>query len=657
MTDLERLCIDTARLLAVDMVESAKSGHPGLPLGAAHLAHVIYTRHLRHSPADPEWPDRDRFILSAGHGSALLYAMLHLTGYDLPMAEIKRFRQWGSKTAGHPEHGHAPGIETTTGPLGQGFATGVGMAMAERFVAERFNTPDHRIVDHRVYALVSDGDLMEGISSEAASLAGHLSLGKLIYVYDSNRITIEGSTDLAFSEDVAARFAAMGWHVQGVDGYDLPAVDAAIEAAKGDPRPSLIVARTHIGLDSELQDTAKVHGAALGPERTARLKEKLGWPVKDPFHVPPAALAEYRRCVDRGREMVAGWEKSRAAWASADPGAAREFDRQMRGELPPNLASVLPAWAAGSEGLATRQASGKCLEALFPAMPELIGGSADLAESNNTSVKGARDFGLEEGGRIIHFGVREHAMAAIGNGMALHGGARPYLGTFLVFTDYMRGGMRLAAIMKTRVVYVMTHDSIGLGEDGPTHQPIEHLASLRAMPGMTVLRPADANETAEAWGVALEADGPVVMALTRQKLPILSRGPGHVRQGGYVLREATGGEPAVILIGTGSEVSIAVDAASQLEAEGLPTRVVSMPSWELFAAQSREHRDAVLPPSVRCRVAIEAASSFGWERHVGEAGGMVTIDRFGASAPAETIYRELGITPEAVVARVRALRR
>ena len=654
MTDLERLCIDTARLLAVDMVEAAASGHPGLPLGAMHVAHVIFTRHLRHSPQQPHWPDRDRFVLSAGHGSALLYALLHLTGYDLPMEELRRFRQFGSKTPGHPEIHDTPGVETTTGPLGQGFATGVGMALAERFLAERFNRAGDAVVDHRVYAIVSDGDLMEGISTEAASIAGHMKLGKLVYVYDSNRITIEGSTDLSFSEDVFAKFEAMHWHVQRVDGYDLAAIDAALDAAKAETgRPSLIIARTSIGLDSELQDTAKVHGAALGPERTRKLKEKLGFPPDQSFHVPPAALAEYRKCVDRGRAMVAEWTTRMDAYRASHAAEAAEFDRGQRRELPQGVLDALPKWDAGSPEQATRQSSGKCLEALFPVMPELVGGSADLAESNNTTVKGYGSLGLEPGGRIIHFGVREHAMAAMGNGLALHGGVRPYLGTFLVFTDYMRGAMRLSAIMGQQVVYVMTHDSIGLGEDGPTHQPIEHLASLRAMPGMTVIRPADANETSEAWEIALTNPGPVVLALTRQKLPVLTRLPGHVRQGAYVLREASGGAPKALLLATGSEVAIAIEAATKLESEGIPTRVVSMPCWVLFERQPQEYRESVLPPAVRARVAIEAASPFGWERWVGDGGAVVGLNRFGASGRAEDVYRELGITAEAACSLVK----
>lgn len=655
-TDLEKTCIDTLRLLAVDMVEAAQAGHPGLPLGAAHLAHVILTRHLKHAPDDPRWPDRDRFVLSAGHGSALLYSMLHLSGYDLPMDELKRFRQLGSKTPGHPEVHLTPGVETTTGPLGQGFGNGVGMALAERHLAERYNRDGHRVVDHRVYAIVSDGDLMEGISSEAASLAGHMKLGKLVYVYDSNRITIEGSTDLAFTEDVGARFEAYGWHVQRIDGHDLDAIDGALVAAENETdRPSLIVARTHIGLDSELQDTAKVHGAAMGPERTRKLKEKLGFPPDQAFHVPDVARDVYGGAVVRGRELVSAWRSGFEAYRAAHPDLAAEFERTQGGELPRDLFEALPAWAAGSAGLATRQASGKCLAALFPRMPELVGGSADLAESNLTTVEGYGALGLEAGGRIAHFGVREHAMAAMGNGMALHGGVRAYLGTFLVFTDYMRPAMRLAALQQLPIIYVMTHDSIGLGEDGPTHQPIEHVASLRAMPGMTVIRPADANETREAWEVALERRGPTVLALTRQKLPVLDRPAGaHARRGAYVLREAPGGHPAVILIGTGSEVAIACEAARLLEQEGGPAaRVVSMPSWELFAEQPDEWRDAVLPPSMRARVAIEAGSSFGWERHVGREGAVVAIDRFGASGKAEEIYEALGITAQALAAKAR----
>ena len=658
-TDLERTCIDTLRLLAVDMVEAAQSGHPGLPLGAAALAHVILTKHMRHAPDDPHWPDRDRFVLSAGHGSALLYSMLHLTGYDLPMEELKRFRQVGSRTPGHPEAHLTAGVETTTGPLGQGFGNGVGMALAERWLSDRFNVDGHVIVDHRVYAIVSDGDLMEGVASEAASLAGHLGLGKLIYVYDSNRITIEGSTELAFTEDVAKRFEAYGWHVQHVDGYDLDGIDAALgAAAKETLRPSLIIARTDIGRDSELAGTAKVHGAALGPEKTRKLKEKLGWP-QEAFHVPAEAREEYGRAVPRGRELVAEWRRRVDGLRAARPELVADFERAQRGELPSGLFEDMPTWAAGSAGLATRQASGKCLTALFPRLPELIGGSADLAESNNTTVEGNGALGMDKGGRIGHFGVREHAMGSMANGMALHGGVRFYGGTFLVFTDYMRPAMRLAALQGLPVISVMTHDSIGLGEDGPTHQPIEHVASLRAMPGMTVLRPADANETREAWEVALMRRGPSVLALTRQKLPILERPQGsHARRGAYVLREAPGGRPEVILIGTGSEVAIAVDAAKLLEKEGGPAaRVVSMPSWELFAEQPEEWREAVLPKAVTARVAVEAASTFGWERHVGQGGAVVGLDRFGASGKYEEVYEALGITAAAVAARARAVAR
>jgi transketolase len=655
VTDLEKLQVDTLRLLAVDMVEAAKSGHPGLPLGAAHVAHVLFTRHLRHAPTHPQWWDRDRFVLSAGHGCALLYSMLHLLGYDLPMEELRRFRQWGSRTPGHPEAKHTVGVEATTGPLGQGFGNGVGMALAARYLGERFNRPGHEIVSHRVYAIVSDGDLMEGVASEAASLAGTWGLGGIVYVYDDNGISIEGDTDLAFREDVGRRFEAYGWHVQHVDGHDMGAVDAAVVAAKAETRrPSLLVARTHIGLDSAVQDTGEAHGSPLGPDHAKALKRKLGWPEDQPFHVPEQALAAYRRGIGRGQEFVAEWDRRWAAYRATFPDLANELERMQSGRLPEGILEGLPSWKPG-EKLATREASGKVIMSLSPRMPELVGGSADLAPSNNTYVKGAGDLGLDPGGRNVRFGVREHGMGSTVNGMALHGGVRPYGATFLVFTDYMRPAIRLAALTRLPVVYVMTHDSIGLGEDGPTHQPVEHLAALRAMPGLTVIRPADANETREAWEVALASSGPTLLALTRQKLPVLERPSGaHVRQGAYVLREARGGTPEAVVIATGSEVEIALAGAAQVEAAGGPaTRVVSMPSWELFDAQPASWREAVLPRGVTARVSIEAATTFGWRAVVGDHGRSIGVDRFGASAPYQDVYRELGLTPEAVARAVR----
>jgi len=650
-TDLDRLCADTLRLLAVDMVEAAKSGHPGLPLGAAHVAHVLWTRHLRHSPDDPSWPNRDRFILSAGHGSALLYGLLHLTGYDLSMDELKAFRQWGSKTPGHPEVHHTPGVEVTTGPLGQGFANGVGMAMAQRVLSERYDAP---LFDHRIFAIVSDGDLMEGLSAEAASLAGHQRLGSLVYLYDDNKNSIDGATDITFSEDVGARFEAYGWHVQRIDGHDLDAIDAAITAGVAeDGRPSIICARTHIGLDSPLQDSSKSHGAALGKDNIKALKDKIGWKGAEPFHVPDEARDEYRKAVKRGHELTRAWAEERETWANANPESATELDRVLAGDLPENLEASLPAWTP-SDGamMATRKASGAVIQALAAQLPELVGGSADLAGSNNTIMKETGFLGIDPGGRNIHFGIREHAMGAAANGMALCG-LRPFVATFLIFSDYLRPSIRLAALGQLPVTYVMTHDGIGVGEDGPTHQPIEQLSSLRAMPGLTVLRPADANETREAWLAAIEGRGPALLALSRQSLPVLERPAGvDARKGAYVLRDPAEGTPEVLLIGTGSEVSLALEAADLLEADGGPrTRVVSMPSMELFAAQPKSYREQVLPPGLKARVAVEAGSTWGWERWVGDAGAVVGLDRFGASAPATDVYRELGITAEAVAAK------
>jgi len=638
------------------MVEAARSGHPGLPLGAATIAHAIWSRHLRHAPHDPRWPDRDRFVLSAGHGSALLYALLHLHGYDLPLSELRAFRQWGSKTPGHPEVHLTPGVETTTGPLGQGFGNAVGMALAERFRAERYDVDPHRVVDHRTYAIVSDGDLMEGVASEAASLAGTFGLGKLIAVYDDNGISIDGSTDVTFREDVGARFSAYGWHVQHVDGHDLDAVDRALTAAEAEGgRPSIVVARTVIGKDSPLEGTAAVHGAALGPERTRQLKEKLGWPVDEPFRVPPEVREALGRSVERGRALVAAWQQRVDGLAAARPDLADEMRRADTGALPRGAFEDMPSWPPGQK-LATRKASGAFLRAAFAHVPELVGGSADLAGSNDTTVKGAGFLGADPGGRNVHFGVREHAMAAIANGMALHGGVRPFVATFLVFTDYMRPAIRLAALSRLPVAYVMTHDSIGLGEDGPTHQPVEHLASLRAIPGLKVFRPADANETREAWMAALErTDGPTLLALTRQDLPVLERpAAADARRGGYVLREAKGGAPDVILIATGSEVAIALEAAEILERGGGPAaRVVSLPCWEAFEAQPAEYRETVLPGAVRARVAMEAGVTLGWRRWVGDRGAVIGLDRFGASAPYEVLYRELGLTAHAMAARAR----
>jgi len=663
-TDLDTLAINTIRTLAMDAVERANSGHPGTPMALAPLAYLLYTRHLKHSPRHPDWPDRDRCILSAGHASMLLYSILHLTGYDLSLDDLKNFRQWGSKTPGHPEHGLAPGVETTTGPLGQGFANGVGMAIAEAHLAARFNRPDHEIVNHHTYAICSDGDLMEGVSHEAASLAGHLKLGKLLYFYDDNRITIEGETRLAFSEDVARRFEAYGWHVERVeDGNDLAALDAATRRARAETsRPSLVIVRTHIGWGApHKQDTAEAHGSPLGKDEIALTKLAYGWPGREPFHVPAEVGAHCHGCVDRGAALEAAWRERFAAYERAHPDLAAAWRQAQSGELPKGYEQALPGFTATAGATPTRAASGQVINALAPVVATLIGGSADLAPSTNTLIKGSADFEARSyEGRNIHFGVREHAMGSVLNGMALHRGVRPYGATFLIFSDYMRPAIRLAAIMELPVLYVFTHDSVGLGEDGPTHQPIEQLASLRAIPHLVVIRPADATETTFAWRAALEhRSGPVALVLTRQKLPILDRAvyapADGVLQGGYVLAEATGGAPRLLLIGTGSEVAVCLGARELLQRDGVPTRVVSMPSLELFQRQPAAYRDAVLPPAVTRRVAVEAGQTFGWHRWVGPAGDVVGLERFGASAPAERIFKELGFTPEHVAARARAL--
>jgi len=662
-SDLDHLCINTIRTLAMDGIQKANSGHPGMPMGTADMAYVLWTQFLKHNPANPAWPDRDRFVLSAGHGSMLLYSLLHLTGYDLPLDELKNFRQWGSRTPGHPEHGLAPGVEVTTGPLGQGFAIGVGMAIAERFLAAHFNRPSHTIVDHFTYAIVSDGDLMEGVSYEAASLAGHLRLGKLIYLYDDNDISIEGSTDLAFTEDVGARFQAYGWHVQHVDGYDLAAIAGAIRAAQAETtRPSLIVARTHIGFGSpHKQDTAEVHGSPLGEEEVRLTKQNLGWPVEPPFFIPDQALAHFRQAVERGRKWETDWQARFAAYAAAYPELAAEWEMAMHGELPPGWDASLPVFKPEDGPVATRSASGKALNALASRLPTLIGGSADLAPSNNTYLKGFGDFEADTlHGRNLHFGVREHVMGAILNGLALHGGVIAFGGTFLVFSDYMRPAIRLAAMMRLPAIYVFTHDSIGVGEDGPTHQPIEQLAALRAIPGLTVIRPADANETVEAWRVALtHRDGPVALALTRQALPTLNRTQfapvDGLARGAYVLAEAEGGQPDVILIATGSEVHVALAARELLAQRGIAARVVNMPSWELFERQPKDYRDAVLPLALTARLAVEAGVAHGWHRYVGPAGDVVSIERFGASAPYKVLWEKFGFTAENVTARALAL--
>ena len=658
-TKLDQLCINTIRMLAADGVEKAKSGHPGMPMGAAAMAYVLWTRFLRHNPKNPGWPDRDRFVLSAGHGSMLLYSLLHLSGYDLSLEALQNFRQWGSKTPGHPEHGLTPGVETTTGPLGQGFANGVGMALAERYLAARFNRPGHHIVDHFIYGIVSDGDLMEGITHEAASLAGHLGLGKLIYFYDDNHISIEGDTDIAFTENRTGRFVAYGWHVQRVDdGNDLEALEQALnEARKETRRPSLIAVRTRIGYGSpNKQDTAGVHGEPLGPEEIKLTKDNLKWPREPSFLVPDEVSAHFRQAIDAGRKLEKRWQTAVEAYRENFEAPAAEWDCWMNNRLPNGWQNDIPLFEPDDKGLATRVASGKVLNAVAPKIANLIGGSADLAPSTKTLLDGEADYqAANYAGRNLRFGVREHAMGGILNGMALHGGLIPYGATFLVFSDYMRPAIRLAALTELKVIYVFTHDSIGLGEDGPTHQPIEHLASLRAMPNLTVIRPCDANETAEAWRAAIShRSGPVALALSRQNLPTLDRKSKYaaaegLHQGAYILSEAAGDKPDVVLIASGSEVQIALEAAEMITAKGPAVRVVSMPSWELFEAQPAEYQHRILPPQIKAKIAIEAGSPQGWHRYVGEFGHIIALDHFGASAPVKVLYEKFGLTAERIV--------
>ena len=658
MTELDTRCINTIRMLSADAVERANSGHPGMPMGAAAAAFVLWTRFLRHNPENPGWPNRDRFVLSAGHGSMLLYSLLHLTGYDLPLDDLKNFRQWGSRTPGHPEYGHTPGVETTTGPLGQGFANGVGMALAEAYLASRFNRPGHTIIDHFTYGIVSDGDLMEGVSHEAASLAGHLGLGKLIYIYDDNRISIEGGTQIAFTEDRAARFDAYGWQVLHVaDGNDTAAVEAALGSARDETaRPSLIAARTHIGFGSPAkQDSPGAHGEPLGAEELRRTKENLGWPLEPDFFIPDDVLPIFREALAAGAAAETQWEERFSAYAVEFPELAATLRQWLEGRLPEDWESAIPEFPPDTKGLATRVASGKVLNAIGVRVSNLVGGSADLAPSTKTLIDNEPDF--QKGafhGRNLRFGVREHAMGSILNGMALHGGLIPYGATFLVFSDYMRPPIRLAALMGIHVIYVFTHDSIGLGEDGPTHQPIEHLASLRAIPNVTIIRPADANETAEAWRNAVHHNsGPVALVLTRQGLPVLDRqtypAASGLLKGAYVLVDPPNGRPDILLLASGSEVAIAMDAAATLGADNVGVRVISIPSWELFDAQSKTYRDTVLPPDGSHRIAIEAGSTQGWHRYVGTGGRVIGIDRFGASAPYQEIYEHFGLTARRVV--------
>lgn len=656
--ELDEQCINTIRMLSVDAVQKANSGHPGLPMGAAAFAYTLWTRHLQFNPKNPDWLNRDRFVLSAGHGSMLLYSLLHLTGYDLSLDDIKRFRQWDSLTPGHPEHGLTAGVETTTGPLGQGFANGVGMAVAEQFLAKHYNRLGHDIIDYHTYGLVSDGDLMEGIAAEAASFAGSLKLGKLIYLYDSNQISIEGSTDLTFTDDTVKRFDAYGWHTQFVkDGNDTDAVDTALATAKKDPRPSLIVLHTRIGFGSpNKHDTAGAHGSPLGEDEVAKTKRNLGWPAKPAFYIPDEALEHMRKSIDAGRAHEQQWNEKFEAYRKEFPELANELQNLTSGRRSNDWEAALPVFSADENPMATREASGKIINALAPVLPLFVGGSADLGPSNNTELKDFPDITgskWDENARNIHFGVREHAMGGIMNGMALSKAIVPFGGTFLIFSDYMRASMRLAALMGLQVVYVLTHDSIGQGEDGATHQPVEQLAALRAIPNMTVIRPADATETVEAWRQALlNTDGPTALVLTRQKLPVFDRtvlAPAKdANRGAYVIKDA-GGTADIILIATGSEVSIALEAAETLAGKKIQARVVSMPSTKLFEQQDKTYKDSVLPPKITKRLGIEAASAWGWDRYVGPDGTTICLDEFGASAPGTVMMKKYGFTADNII--------
>ncbi len=659
--DLQTLAINTIRTLAMDAVQRANSGHPGLPMGAAPMAWALWTQHLRHNPHNPTWANRDRFVLSAGHGSMLLYALLHLTGYDLPLSELMNFRQWGSHTPGHPEHGDTPGVETTTGPLGQGAANAVGMALAEAFLAGHFNREGLSLVDHRTYALVSDGDLQEGVCMEACALAGLWGLGKLVFLYDSNEIQLDGPTDMVWREDVLQRFQAIGWHTIDVaDGNDAQQVSAALaEAQQVSDRPTLISARTTIGFGSPNKaGTSDAHGAALGADEVRLTKQALGWPDED-FYIPGEALEHFREAITRGAQQERDWQALHERWAAAHPDLAQEWEQLQSGELPAGWDADLPHYEAGAS-IATRSANGEALNAIAQHLPTMIGGDADLAGSTRTLIAGAANSGANVAtARNLRFGVREHAMGAITNGLALHGGiTKPYSATFLTFSDYMRPAMRLGALMGVPALYIFTHDSIGLGEDGPTHQPIEHFAALRAIPNLTVLRPADANETVAAWAVAMEQPGPCVLIFTRQDLPVIEQDAATLRanvaRGGYILLDCAG-TPEVILLATGSEVHVARDAWQTLTDEGVRARVVSLPCHELFAAQDAAWREQVLPSAVTARVSVEAGVAQGWHRWLGSNGVAISLERFGASAPYETVYEQLGITAEAVVAAAHGL--
>ncbi len=662
---LQQQSINAIRFLSADAVQQANSGHPGLPMGAAAMAYTLWTRHLCHNPSNPNWSNRDRFILSGGHGSALLYSLLHLTGYSISLDEVKRFRQWGSLTPGHPEFGLTPGVETTTGPLGQGFSNGVGMAIAEAHLAAEFNRPDYKIIDHFTYAIVTDGDLMEGVSSEAASLAGHLQLGKLIYLYDDNHISIEGGTQVAFSEDRMARFVAYGWHTQSVeDGNDVDAIDKAITAAKNDPRPSIIAVHTTIGFGMPTRaGTAKAHGEPPGDEELNGAKLALGWPIEPRFFIPEDVLAEFRRALANGEELELAWSNHFDEYRRELPALANEFERRLKGELPPGWDADLPVYPADPKGVQTRAASGKILNHFAARISELMGGSADLAPSNNTFMAGLGDYQKESPvGRNMHYGVREHAMGAIVNGMAYHGGLRPFGATFLVFADYMRPSIRLSALSHLSSVWIFTHDSIGVGEDGPTHQPVEQLASLRSIPNLVTIRPCDGNETIHAWRVALErTHAPTALIFTRQNLPTLDReiysDAAQLEKGAYVLADMGDEQPDLILMASGSEVSLIVDAGIRLAAEGINVRLVSMPSWELFKMQPAAYRDAVLPRTTKARLAVEAGIGMGWDQFVGDYGSVISLDHYGASAPAGTLFKEFGFTVENVIETARKLMR
>ena len=674
-SSLDELSINALRFLSVDAIQKANSGHPGLPLGAAAMAYVLWTRFLKHHPANPDWFDRDRFVLSAGHGSMLLYSLLHLTGYALPLEQIKQFRQWGSMTPGHPERGLTPGVETTTGPLGQGFGNGVGMAMAEAHLAARYNRPGFKVIDHYTYGILSDGDLMEGIASESASLAGHLQLGKLIYLYDNNHVTLSAGTAITFTENCARRFEAYGWHTLAVmDGNDPAEIERALESAHSETqRPSLILLHTHLGYGSpHKQDTFEAHGSPLGTAEVRLTKETLGWPTEPPFYIPEAVRAHFLRATEHGERAEAAWNEKFSAYAQAFPELARELQQLMRGDLPAGWDADIPRFPADAKGMATRVASGKIMNAIAPRLPALIGGSADLDPSTYTALKGLGDFeasgagisdkqGSDDGGwsyagRNLHFGVREHAMGSIINGLAAHGGTLPFGATFLVFSDYMRPPMRLAALMGLHVIYVFTHDSLALGEDGSTHQPVEQLASLRAIPRLTVIRPGDANETAVAWRVALTThDRPVALVLTRQAVPTLDRvryaDADGLQNGAYILADDPSGKLDLILMASGSEIGLIVEARQRLLEKKIRVRIVSMPSWELFEAQPQAYRDKVLPPAVKGRLAVEAGVSQGWHRYVGSCGDVLAVDRFGASAPGEVMMREYGFTVDNVCRR------